>query len=88
MSYKETSPLAGRTVKVVKGDFEGEDFVVEDYACNVFGSPSWPLSIGNPAVLEYLRTHEFEPDAQLTALYGKVGMFGHILHADELEGAE
>ncbi len=84
---KEQSPLAGKTLKVVDGQFKGQDFTVEDYACNVWDTVDWDFKWNNPAVLEYLTTHQGNhlPDDTQTALYGKIGPFGHVLQRRELE---
>ena len=80
----ESSTLAGKTVKIALGEFEGESFAVEDFACNVLGTDRWIMNYGNPTVLEYLMTHSYYPGATTSALYGKVGMFAHILDFAEL----
>ena len=81
---REKSPLAGKTVRVVSGNFVGDKFVVEDYACNVFGRYDWLSVFNNPSVFEFLMTHEYRPDNKSTALYGKIGPYGHILREDEV----
>lgn len=84
------SPLAGETCMVVKGMYEGLEFEVEDYACNVFGSKTWLLEKrGNPAVIGFRMTHTFDPSHESRALYGKIGGLGVILAETEvaLKGA-
>lgn len=80
----DSSPLAGKTVEVISGRFNGELFRVEDFACNVFGTIEWELLFGNPTVLEFLATHKYYPGIEKSALYGKVGMFAHVFCPEEL----
>lgn len=83
-------PLAGQTVRLKEGimpfmvgDAAGAEFVVEDWACNVFGCSVWDMN-GNPAALEYAirisSTHPIDDNA----VYGKVGIFAHIVHDTEI----
>ena len=81
---RERSRLAGKSVVVKKGDFEGCIFDVEDYACNVFGGTDWIFLFGNPTVLEFVATHKHRDDDDLGALYGHIGMFAHVLQTDEI----
>lgn len=67
--HKEMSKLAGKTVKIVKGEFAGQEYRVEDWWDRVYGK-SWMDSNGNPAALEYaLRKVPFDDEV----LYGKIG---------------
>ena len=81
---RERSSLAGKSVVVKKGDFEGCVFDVEDYACNVFGTLDWVFLLGNPTVVEFLARHKRRNDDERCALYGHIGMFAHILQSDEI----
>ena len=90
MQIRETCPLAGKTVKITSGPYEGNDYVVEDWACNVFGAITWELKMGNPAILDYLAGHDFQMsddkhDYMITAMYGKVGLFGKVVRWEEIE---
>ena len=90
---RERHPLAGQTVrlkdgigKFMQGDASGAEFVVEDWADNVMGRSIWSV-YGNPAILEYaLRIGTAGSDVPIddNAVYGKVGMFGHIVHDSEI----
>ena len=81
---RERSRLAGKSVVVKKGDFEGCIFDVEDYACNVFGRADWIFLFGNPTVLEFVAKHKYRNDDERCALYGHIGMFAHVLQSDEI----
>lgn len=89
-NHRARHPLAGQTVRLKEGimpfmvgDAAGAEFVVEDWACNVFGQSVWDMD-GNPAALEYAirisSTHPMDDNA----VYGKVGMFAHIVHDTEI----
>ena len=95
---REKFKYAGQTVKVKSGvgtslsgqDMSGEDFTIEDWCENVLGK-SWMFANGNPAALEYAaRSGMFGknndvPTFSDDVVYGKVGMFGHLFHVNELE---
>lgn len=97
---REKFKYAGHTVKVKSGVGEsligeeiiGKDFVVEDWCENVLGC-SWMVANGNgnPAAIEYAtRTCIFGrnnnvPKFSDDVVYGKIGMFGHLFHVNELE---
>lgn len=72
------------------GDMSGADFVIEDWCENVLGC-SWMHAVGNPSALEYaMRTgingnNNHVPALSNDVLYGKIGMFGHLFHVNELE---
>ena len=97
---REKSKYAGKTVKVKDGvgkgfqteDMSGADFVIEDWCENVLGC-SWMNANGNPSALEYAaRTGIFGRNNNVpidnNVLYGKIGMFGHLFHVNELELSE
>lgn len=89
---------AGKTVKVKSGvgksafgeDMSGSDFIIEDWCANVWGE-SWMDMTGNPTALEYAfrigtnGRHNNVPPFSNDVLYGKVGMFAHLFHINELE---
>jgi hypothetical protein len=94
MIHKESSPLAGKTVKIKQtvkhpqqSDFGGSDFRVEDWWDKVAGK-SWMFCDGNPACMVYairagLSETPLPTDDEV--LYGKVGPFGHLVHISEIE---
>ena len=94
---REKSKYAGKTVKIKNGvgkgfmvpDMSGMDFVVEDWAENLLGCPWWAAN-GNPTAMEYaVRTGVFGRNNNVPddneVLGGKVGMFSHLFHINELE---
>lgn len=94
MIHKEPSPLSGEIVKIkshVKHpqnpDFGGSNYRVEDWWDRVSGS-SWMNARGNPACLVYAMRTGFSETPIPTdneVLYGKVGLFGHLVHVSEIE---
>ena len=86
--------LKGKTVKIknkagleINGqNLAGQDFVIEDLWKNMTGSSYKEGVPGNPACMLYhYRTQDLDlPDDDMV-VYGKVGMFGHLLHITELE---
>ena len=86
----DACPYSGKTVSIVGGPYTGEEFDVEDYACNVFGTVAWELMTNNPAILDYLAGHGFELSNSehsycITAMYGHVGGFGKVIRLEEIE---
>lgn len=94
---REKSVYAGKTVKIKNGvgkglmvpDMSGMDFVVEDWAENLLGCPWWAAN-GNPAAMEYAvrtgvngRNNNVPDDDEV--LGGKVGIYSHLFHVNELE---
>lgn len=94
MQHSEPSEYAGRTVKIRESathfqvdGFGGSEFRVEDWWDRVSGG-SWMWAKGNPAALVYaMRSSSQEIDIPIDdeVLYGKIGMFGHLVHISELE---
>ena len=92
-AMKERHPLAGQTVKLkenigkfMQGEAGGAEFCVEDWADNVLGRSVWATN-GNPAALEYAirtATNGNRIPIDDNAVYGKVGIFGHIVHDSEI----
>lgn len=80
MIHIEEHPLAGKTVKLKNG----QDYRVEDWADRVLGCSVWAAN-GNPAALKFAirRAVENLPIDQ-RLLYGKIGMFGEIIHETEI----
>lgn len=70
-----THPLAGRTMRVIAGQFKGETFHVEDLASNILGPNAH-------------RSLHFAIDAisaqAKTPLYGHIGEFGYVVAAEDL----
>ena len=96
MALKEKHPLAGQTVKTKQGigmgmaggNLGGKDFVVEDWASNALGMSVWAAN-GNPAALEYaMRSAIHHLPHDENTLYGKIGLFGHIIHESEIEASD
>lgn len=95
---REKFEFAGKTVKVKDGvgkslyneNMSGADYVIEDWWENVNGK-SWMFSDGNPAALEYAvriaayGENNSVPIFSNDVVYGKIGMFGHLFHVNELE---
>lgn len=95
---KEKFKYAGRTVKTKQGvgissfgqDMSEQDFAIDDWWENVSGC-SWMNADGNPAALEYAIRIAFHGDNNNVKIfsddvvYGKIGLFGHIFHVNELE---
>jgi hypothetical protein len=94
MIHTQSSELAGKTVKIKENvthpqypTFGGSEFRVEDWWDRVSGK-SWMYSNGNPACLFYaMRSAMQNPilpnDDEV--LYGKVGLFGSLVHISEIE---
>lgn len=93
MKHELSSPLFRQTVKIKKDvvhpqikNFGGSDYYVEDWWDKVSGQ-SWMDSDGNPACLVYsMRIAFADLPFDDEVLYGKVGMFGHLVHISEIEG--
>ena len=94
MLHRESSPLAGQTVKIKKQtvhpqvpNFGGSEIWIEDWWDKVSGR-SWMYAKGNPACLVYaMRTGFAVPPISTDdeVLYGKIDHFGHLVHISELE---
>lgn len=94
MMHKQSSELAGKTVKISAGvihpqfeKFGGEDYRIEDYWDKVSGK-SWVLGAeeGNMACVIYaMRVGISKLPWDDNVFYGKVGPFGHLVHQSEIE---
>ena len=85
MIHQEPSPLAGQTVAIISGHFEGMEYVVEDWWDRVAGK-SWMWSDGNPAAMFYgIRSAKDELPTDNQVLYGKIGASGYLLHISEVQ---
>lgn len=94
MIHTESSPLAGKTVKIRAGrthphvtDFGSSDYVVEDWWDRVAGK-SWMFCDGNPACLVYALRDPIGLPMDDEVLYGHIGNFGHLVHISEIEPAD
>ncbi len=90
MIHRESSPLAGKTVKIKLGcihpqikDFSGSDYRVEDWWDKI-AEQSWMDSDGNPACLIYAMRSASVLPLDDEVLYGKIGPFGHLVHLSEI----
>ena len=83
--HTEQSPLAGQSVVITQGEFRGEIYRVEDWWDRVSGK-SWMVSFGNPACIEYaVRSSAEDLPIDDEVLYGKVGPFGKLIHAQQIK---
>ncbi|VVB50622.1 Uncharacterised protein [uncultured archaeon] len=88
--HAKAHPLAGKTVKILKGDFKGEEYRLEDWWDRVSGE-SWMNCEGNPACIEYalrssgLRNKEDATPIDNNVVYGKIGAFGKLMHVSTLD---
>ncbi len=81
---REPHALAGKTVLVKGGEFDGKEYHIEDWWQNVAGK-SWMFCDGNPACLEFAMRSGFEslpPDNEV--VYGKIGAMGKLMHVSQL----
>lgn len=80
--------LAGKTVTLVGGSFDGQPFRIEDWWDRVSGK-SWMDCDGNPACMDYaLRsgTTDFAP-IDNDVVYGKLNRLGKLIHGKFLKQA-
>lgn len=84
MKHATQHPLADKTVKIVSGQFAGQDYRVEDWWDRVSGK-SWMDCDGNPACLEYaVRSATEQTPLSDEVVYGKIGPFGKLIHVNDL----
>lgn len=89
--HENSHPKAGQTVRIKFAgnghpQVEGleHDFRVEDYWDKISGT-SWMTSDGNPAAMVYaMRTGLSGLPIDDEVVYGKIGSFGHMIHASEI----
>lgn len=82
---KTSSRYAGKTVKIIAGEFKGEDYRVEDWQPLVYGK-SWMNANGNPAALEYAVRSSIECiPTDNHVYYGKIGPYGKMIHASQIQ---
>lgn len=84
--------LKNKTIKIKNSsthpqvqNFGGSEILIEDLWKNVAGK-SWMFCDGNPACIIYaLRSIENNLPIDDAVYYGKIGLFGHLVHLSELE---
>lgn len=94
MIHEKQHPLKGQTVVLnsntvdnVRGIvIEGAEFVVDDWWDRINGG-SWMYAKNNWAAMHYgmrsaLQENSLPLDDEV--VYGKIGIYGHIVHASEL----
>jgi len=89
--HPEPSKFAGKKVRIKQEvvhpqfkDFGGSEFLVEDWWDRVAGE-SWMYCEGNPACLTYaVRSGLLGLPIDNEVLYGKVGLYGHLVHISEI----
>lgn len=92
MIHLEKHPMAGKVMRIKKNvkhfqyaDFGGSEFLVDDWWDRVAGK-SWMFCDGNPACLIYaMRSAGENLPTDNNVLYGKVGLYGSLVHISELE---
>lgn len=78
-------PLAGMTVKIVGGPFDGRDYRVEDWWDRIAGQ-LWMDCNGNPACLEYaVRSSVEQTPINDEVVYGKIANSGYLMHVDRFQ---
>ncbi|WP_395391426.1 hypothetical protein WBP07_12500 [Novosphingobium sp. BL-8A] len=86
--HRQPHPLAGRSVVIASGSFEGHSYWIEDWWDRIAGQ-SWMDCDGNPACLEYAMRSGFDGDPiNDDVVYGKVGSFGKLMHVRHLPAEE
>jgi len=83
--HDQPHKLAGQTVAIKTGTFQGNHFRVEDWHDRVIGG-SWMDAEGNPAALDYAMRSGVKDKLPLDneVLYGKIGGLGKLVHQSEL----
>lgn len=84
---RDASPLADQIVTIKNGELAGKEYHVEDWWENVAGR-SWMFCNGNPACMEYaIRTglQAFGVPNNNDVLYGKIGLYGYLVHISEIQ---
>jgi hypothetical protein len=75
----------GKTYRITAGKFKDQEYVLEGLWIELTGK-SWGESDGNPAALEYAIRTGAEGDTNYDddVYYGKIGMFGKLIHASQI----
>ena len=89
----DLNSLAGKTVKLKKTamhpdheDFGGSEYRIEGLQKKVFDGVSWMDCEGNPSALIYaLRSAFSKLPMDDDVFYGKIGIFGHMVHISEID---
>lgn len=84
--HTEQHPLAGKWVRIARGDLAGQIIHVEDWWDRVYGE-SWMTAQGNPACLKYAVRTACQRDCTPTdneVIYGKISPYGVLVHVCEL----
>ena len=87
MARRSKSPLAGKTVKIKRGELAGFEIIIEDWWGNLSGK-SWMASFPQPAAvaLYAARVRRDNLPRDDDVLYGKIANIGYLVHISELEG--
>ena len=85
--HKEAHPLAGKTVKINGGQFDGQDYHLEDW-WDRLGQGRWKWAQGNPACLEFAMRMGASEGHLITddeVVYGKIKSgLGKLIHVSQL----
>jgi len=88
MKHEQSSPLAGKTVKIKKDAHElgGNEYQVEDW-WDIVAGDSWMTQVGNPACMQYAVRSALGDRLPIDdeVLYGKIGGSGNLVHITEIE---
>lgn len=92
MSHEYKNELSGKTVQVKfkhphpQLNTRTAEFVVEDWWDRI-SDTGWQETYGSPVVVIYAERRKFD-DLPLDeeVIYGKVGYFGYLVHASEIQG--
>lgn len=86
MIHSAESPLANRSVPIVKGELAGAEIRVEEWWDRIAGR-SWMSCDGNPACMIYAM-RDLDTPLDDEVIYGKVGSYGTLVHVSFLGDAE
>lgn len=80
---KQVSKLAGKTIKITRGQYKGEEYIVEDWSSRVFGKSWKEMSMdGNIAAIEYAVRGAIDGfPCDDNVYYGKINGLGKLIHA-------
>ncbi len=90
MIHKESHGLAGQTVKIKADDvcFGGAEYIIEDWH-DIVMKISWKHDLRNPACLDYaVRAAKGDLPIDNEVLYGKIGLYGKLIHISQIAGYE
>jgi len=85
VNAREPSKYAGQTVKIRPEvrEIGGAECRVEDWWTTVYGQ-SWTVS-QSPAAYRYAARTAGDTPLDDDVLYGKIGIFGYLIHVSEIE---